>query len=935
MELLNPAHAVLKLRGSAAPAGPFDWANYTDLKERYVFNDIDNMSTNKSTTFNDGNHLSLESAVATAYPISVCGWMKASTNSAVQTPFSIGASTSNDEYQEIIMLSTGELRAQSRADGGAAAYAESAGTYDDNAWHFAGAVFTATSPYQKLYADATTASGSTGVTMVETLNRTGIAIKIAQDINPFEGVLDNWLVFNTALTDAEMDYIRTNKSTYAQLVIDYAAAETNCPDPANCVAAWKLDEEDGLRKDVSGNANHMTPRMISTAANFVKGSSDLIRNTSASPQASMPMSMVCWHKSSDALSLGNFMVNRDGDGSDYFILYKTATDEVAFKKRNGTTTIGVQVANSDVDAADGAWHMSTGVAASGTSIICYSDAFASPEETTSNTPGTCTDFDVGAWVSSQFVTAEMQWLMVYSKALTQAEHLWLWNGGKGRSEYEMANSTDASNPGAPDHLWKLDEASGNRLDTYGSFTLTDASSVGSTSGVLGINHNPYQTAGTVYAPPQLENTGMKFDGVDDYLTNVTANWRGSDTSGSVSIWFKSSEKDAVSIYLLMMGTTGATTDEIGFYLLNGVPRILRNVGGAGATACQFGSTDWRDGEWHHIVYVSTGSAYNVWVDGVSQAAGANDDGTWFGDLGTTGTQTLASPHGGSLSAHIILDEVSVWSDQLTITEVNLLRASGAGLTSAGLDGSNQLNSKQCVNWWGLNEWAPGGELVDEVGSITWTKAGAPFTVPGIPAGQIPGQVTLFQGELSAANKMVGTGQYVKTAAGNDVIYTNGVDDRLETSVFAIDLSQPNTVFLVCTIEDNNADQVIFDGIQQTKEHALWVDDGTSLMRLDAGTVRATPTGPDYGNVHIWVIQFNGATSKLWRSGGSSASPLPADIGAEVLSGMSIGSAAEGSQYAKVTYEYLVVNDGSMTLAQINAIGAQLALETSGSWTTAT
>lgn len=164
---------------------------------------------------------------------------------------------------------------------------------------------------------------------------------------------------------------------------------------------------------------------------------------------------------------------------------------------------------------------------------------------------------------------------------------------------------------------------------------------------------------------------LSFDGTGDYVSFSAL----TGSSGTMSAWIKTSNKignmtilseglsnnDAVFLIFLIRNDVG--TGRFGAYeYIGGVRTVYSN-------------TDIADGTWHHVACVSNGTAYALYIDGVSQAltiTGANS-GNWFSDLagdtwsiGMLNRPTPYASFNGSLS------EIMVFNRALSATEVKQL-----------------------------------------------------------------------------------------------------------------------------------------------------------------------------------------------------------------------------------------------------------------------
>jgi hypothetical protein len=206
--------------------------------------------------------------------------------------------------------------------------------------------------------------------------------------------------------------------------------------------------------------------------------------------------------------------------------------------------------------------------------------------------------------------------------------------------------------------WKLDEASGTRVDVHGSNNLTDVNTVTQAAGKIG-------------------NAGQFVNANDEYLEIAVASQSGLDFTGSltVSAWVW---MDTTGFrYILSKGGTATgggyvlewTTSGSRFRFSISDGSVVRLVNGLSTTAT---------GQWFFIVawYNSGDNSVNIQVD--------------------NGTPETATPAGGAPTANAVsfkigwlqgstahwdgrIDEVAVWGRVLTSPERTNLYNSGAGL----------------------------------------------------------------------------------------------------------------------------------------------------------------------------------------------------------------------------------------------------------------
>ena len=132
--------------------------------------------------------------------------------------------------------------------------------------------------------------------------------------------------------------------------------------------------------------------------------------------------------------------------------------------------------------------------------------------------------------------------------------------------------------------------------------------------------------GTIYG-----GRGLVFDGVTDYLDCGNLGLSGS--YGSISVWININAS-ASADGIIISGCDDSSNTNALFFYYDEPGEQLAVVGDAGNKIVG-GTTDINDGQWHHAVLTSDGSAYKIYLDGKEESltvsSGANN-GNWWGDI---------------------------------------------------------------------------------------------------------------------------------------------------------------------------------------------------------------------------------------------------------------------------------------------------------------
>lgn len=214
--------------------------------------------------------------------------------------------------------------------------------------------------------------------------------------------------------------------------------------------------------------------------------------------------------------------------------------------------------------------------------------------------------------------------------------------------------------------WKLDDLAGNAID---SASANDGTVFGATQGVAG-------KIGTAYS----------FDGLNDYVnidplvagvaTNTIGAWSiwAKPSLGSVDRIFSIADTSANEFVILSMNATGTISGQLRTVVENKWAFTTDNI-------------VLTDGVFSHIVLNMDGVEPNLYVDNVDVPitfAISTDKTAWIVDLtGADNARMATFRRNGLADADFydgVLDEIGVWSRNLTISEIAELWNGGAGLT---------------------------------------------------------------------------------------------------------------------------------------------------------------------------------------------------------------------------------------------------------------
>lgn len=173
----------------------------------------------------------------------------------------------------------------------------------------------------------------------------------------------------------------------------------------------------------------------------------------------------------------------------------------------------------------------------------------------------------------------------------------------------------------------------------------------------------FDVTGALWSPQ-----GRVCDG-DDFIQALVPNFRSGDSSGSIEGWFKSSDKTNFQ-ELFEASDTATNTHRLQVRLLQTSGRFgIFWQDGGGAESPQV-NEDFVDGNWHHWVLSSSGTAYSIFIDGVSKAISGTNNGNWFSDITGVDSISLGAAIGSTTVSFLIgtIDETRVYSSPLTLAQ---------------------------------------------------------------------------------------------------------------------------------------------------------------------------------------------------------------------------------------------------------------------------
>lgn len=362
-------------------------------------------------------------------------------------------------------------------------------------------------------------------------------------------------------------------------------------------------------------------------------------------------SISAWVKSkSTASGNNNGIVYKRGTGYSYSEGYRLnmPNGQFNFHIADGTNYNSLTIGNSG-QYNDGKWHHVTAVATRGSEMRIYVDGVSrgSVAETNVGNINSNVDLEIGALLGGyHFFNGSIDEPKIYNYARTAAQVKSDYNSGlagMGKAKEGVGLGVgDRSDKWMTDSLlgyWKMDETSGNCVDSSGN-------------GITGTAN------GTTVVPGKF-GSGRQFNGTSD---NVGISYTNPVTATSVVAWFKRTGTPNGDYHII----TGGQDVEIsisqsgGGYIRTGVTTSTmgRQVFNSG--------TGLVDGNWHQVALTYDGSSLNSYIDGVQTSSNSVS-----GNLSGT-VQEIGRYLSNSYVANGIIDEVRIYGRGLSPSEIQQL-----------------------------------------------------------------------------------------------------------------------------------------------------------------------------------------------------------------------------------------------------------------------
>lgn len=185
---------------------------------------------------------------------------------------------------------------------------------------------------------------------------------------------------------------------------------------------------------------------------------------------------------------------------------------------------------------------------------------------------------------------------------------------------------------------------------------------------LSSSNNNLTKVGQVGMTKGLFENCTQFDGASGYLTKAVADFRSTDSLGSITALIKIK---TTGITKAIFSTCDKATNTKYFLLeLSSTNKILVQNSTSGVVS----TNSLRADEWYHIVLTSDGLAYKLYINGVPetiQVSYGTNDGNWFSDVADRDNINIGASNRLTISEYFNgqINSVKVYSKELSAAEV--------------------------------------------------------------------------------------------------------------------------------------------------------------------------------------------------------------------------------------------------------------------------
>jgi Tfp pilus assembly protein PilV len=637
--------------------------------------------------------------------MSLAAWVKTSDSGSAKFIMGKvgGPSPKTPEYA--LTMNNGQPRViLFNSDGNTFLIAQATSVISDGNWHYVVGTFTTSgSPQAQIYIDGILENSSTATTGTQSPAGTadfGIGQRSDGVANPLLGTIDEVGIWGRVLSTPEVKQLY-NCRQGNQYPFTTVTQSSLCD---NAVSYWKMDETSGTTTVVDNIGN--APMTSTSSTNVQTGKIGSARSFgSQTLTAAAPSGL----QFSDNISVSLWYYRTSVTAGSYETLFArggaaTLTGELAITLQ-GANNIrvfrdgGAQFKDFSLTTTLNAWHHVVVVKDSSNNLTVYHDGVSLGTQTgfTLGTPASNLDITMGNWAgpyNSYYLNGRIDEVGIWHKVLSTTEVAQLYNCTQGNQYPFTTAATSSSSCGGLVSYWKMDEASGNVVDSIGGNTGTPT--------------------GTTVGDPAKISKGRIFNGTSDYIKINNATNLQVTSAYSLSAWINPASAQRGAIMgewsagnISFTVEMDANQQIVAYFSQNG--SSIQNTTPAGFVPLN---------KWSHVSVTFNSGSLIVYLNG-----------NQITSLTTTGSAAFAGTAPLYIGAYKdyglayfkgSIDEVGIWNKTLSATEVTNLFNCGQGNSFPFFSSVSSLCSG-IVSYWTMDQTS--GDVLDSISGNTGASPG--------------------------------------------------------------------------------------------------------------------------------------------------------------------------------------------------------------------
>jgi hypothetical protein len=406
------------------------------------------------------------------------------------------------------------------------------------------------------------------------------------------------------------------------------------------------------------------------------GSTAYLENTTANWQSTDSLgTFACWIKLNSTGSYQYIFSSCDTAGtSNYFALFVSNAEQIGVTQRNADTqTI---ISGSTTLEVDKWYHVV--LASNGTSYEFYVNGVRETESSSGGDGDWLADTDdrdslaLGAFVRSTVTYGDLsvREIVYFDTLLTASQVADLYSEASQEPFIGAFHKKEFQIPPI---------VTGGETDAVAAYSLNF---IGGLVNDLTGAGNGMTRVGGMFTTEGVDGAAIRFDGTTGYLNKTVANFRSSDSAGSIEAWVTLHTTGSNQFAIFASSDTGSTTRYLAFFL-NSNNQLAVQQRNADTTDTIRGAATFPVKWPVHCRVESNGTAYKLFLNNTAESltvAGGLNTGDWFADTPLRDNITIGAliRSSSNLFANFIIHNVLVRSSVPPSSEVEACYLLGAG-----------------------------------------------------------------------------------------------------------------------------------------------------------------------------------------------------------------------------------------------------------------